>query len=41
VDRVLNTTVKVDEVHKRLFAINSFAEIMPAVLEAKQIVETS
>ena len=27
VAEVLNTTVKVDEIHKRLFAINSFAEI--------------
>jgi phenylalanine-4-hydroxylase len=34
VERVLNTTVKVDEIHKRLFAINSFDQILPAVGEA-------
>jgi phenylalanine-4-hydroxylase len=39
VAEVLNTTVKVDEIHKRLFAINSFAEIMGAVREAKELVE--
>jgi len=39
VEEVLNTTVKVDEVHKRLFAIHSFAEIMGAVREAKEIVD--
>jgi phenylalanine-4-hydroxylase len=41
VAEVLNTTVKVDEIHKRLFAINSFSEILPAVSEAKGIVEES
>jgi phenylalanine-4-hydroxylase len=39
VSEVLNTTVKVDEIHKRLFAINSFAEILTAVAEARKIVE--
>lgn len=39
VEKVLNTTVKVDEIHKRLFAINSFAEIMGAVGEAKQAID--
>lgn len=39
VAEVLNTTVKVDEIHKRLFAINSFAEIMSAVRVAREIVE--
>lgn len=39
VAEVLNTTVKVDEIHKRLFAIQSFAEIMGAVREAKKIVD--
>jgi phenylalanine-4-hydroxylase len=39
VSEVLNTTVKVDEIHKRLFAINSFDEVMGAVREAKQIVD--
>jgi phenylalanine-4-hydroxylase len=38
VERVLNTTVKVDEIHKRLFAIHSFSEILPAVGEAWKIV---
>jgi len=36
---VLETTVKVDEIHKRLFAINSFTEILSAVREAKEMVE--
>jgi phenylalanine-4-hydroxylase len=39
VEKVLNTTVKVDEVHKRLFAIESFGEIMGAVKEAREMVE--
>lgn len=39
VAEVLNTTVKVDEIHKRLFAIDSFAEILSAVREAREIVE--
>jgi phenylalanine-4-hydroxylase len=39
VSEVLNTTVKVDEIHKRLFAIQSFAEIMGAVRDAKEIVD--
>jgi phenylalanine-4-hydroxylase len=39
VAEVLNTKVKVDEIHKRLFAIDSFDEIMGAVREAKEIVE--
>jgi phenylalanine-4-hydroxylase len=36
---VLNTTVKVDEIQTRLFAINSFAEILSAVRAAQEIVE--
>jgi phenylalanine-4-hydroxylase len=39
VERVLNTTVKVDRIHSRLFAIRSFSEILPAVGEALRIVE--
>ncbi len=39
VAEVLNTTVKVDEIHKRLFAIDSFAEILTAVGVAREIVE--
>jgi phenylalanine-4-hydroxylase len=39
VAEVLNTRVKVDEIHKRLFAIDSFAEILGAVSEAREIVE--
>jgi phenylalanine-4-hydroxylase len=39
VSEVLNTTVKVDEIHKRLFAIRSFAEILGAVRDAREIVE--
>jgi phenylalanine-4-hydroxylase len=39
VGEVLNTTVKVDEVHKRLFAIRSFSEILTAVGVAREIVE--
>jgi phenylalanine-4-hydroxylase len=39
VAEVLNTTVKVDQIHKRLFAINSFAELHAAVGEARKIVE--
>src|SRR6266568_419435 len=41
VAEVLNTTVKVDEVHKRLFAINSFDEVIGAVREAREIVESA
>ncbi len=41
VEAVLNATVKVDEIHKRLFAITSFAEIMGAVREARELVEAS
>ncbi len=39
VAEVLNTTVKVDEIHHRLFAISSFAEILSAVAEARVIVD--
>ena len=39
VAEVLNTTVKVDEIHKRLFAIHSFDEILSAVGVAREIVE--
>jgi phenylalanine-4-hydroxylase len=39
VERVLNTTVKVDEIHKRLFAIRDFSELHSAVVEARRIVE--
>jgi len=39
VAEVLNTTVKVDEIHKRLFAINSFSETLNAVREAREMVE--
>lgn len=39
VAEVLNTTVKVDEIHKRLFAIESFDEILGAVEEARKMVE--
>jgi phenylalanine-4-hydroxylase len=39
VAEVLKTTVKVDEIHKRLFAINSFGEILGAVREAREMVE--
>lgn len=39
VEEVLNTTVKVDEIHKRLFAIDSFDEIMGAVREAKEKID--
>jgi phenylalanine-4-hydroxylase len=38
---VLGTMVKVDEIHKLLFAINSFAEILSAVGVAREIVENS
>jgi len=37
----LPTTVKVDEIHKRLFAISSFDEISSAVRVAREIVEKS
>jgi phenylalanine-4-hydroxylase len=39
VAEVLNTTVKVDEIHHRLFAISSFAEILSAIGEARAIVD--
>jgi phenylalanine-4-hydroxylase len=39
VAEVLNTTVKVDQIHTRLFAIDSIAEILGAVHEAREIVE--
>jgi phenylalanine-4-hydroxylase len=39
VAEVLDTTVKVDQIHKRLFAINSFEEILGAVHAAREIVE--
>jgi phenylalanine-4-hydroxylase len=39
VREVLNTTVKVDEIHKRLFAIRSFDEVLSAVHEAREMVE--
>ena len=39
VAEVLNTTVKVDELQKRLFAINSFEEILSAVRVAREMVE--
>jgi len=39
VAEVLNTTVKVDEIHKKLFAIHSFDQVLGAVHEAKAIVE--
>jgi phenylalanine-4-hydroxylase len=39
VAEVLNTTVKVDQIHTRLFAIRSFAEILIAIGEAMRIVE--
>ena len=39
VERVLATSVKVDEVHKKLFAIRKFDEILGAVKEAKRLVE--
>jgi len=39
VAEVLKTTVKVDEIHKKLFAIDSFAGIQSAVGEARKIVE--
>jgi len=39
VAEVLKTTVKVDEIHKKLFAIDSFAGILSAVGEARKIVE--
>jgi phenylalanine-4-hydroxylase len=41
VAEVLKTTVKVDEIHKRLFAISSFDEILGAVRMAQEIVEKS
>ncbi len=39
VAEVLNTTVKVDQIHKCLFAINSFTEILNAVRVAREMVE--
>jgi phenylalanine-4-hydroxylase len=41
VREVLNTTVKVDELQKRLFTITSFGELHKAVGEAWRIVEES
>lgn len=41
VAEVLNTTVKVDEVHKRLFAIRAFDDMFAAVREAQHLVETA
>ncbi len=38
-DEVLNTPVKVDELHKLLFAVNSFDQIYEAMHEAEQRVE--
>ena len=38
-DEVLNTPVKVDELHKLLFAINSFDQMYEAMHEAEQRVE--
>lgn len=35
---VLNATVKVDEIHHRLFAIDSFDSVLAAVHEAKRYV---
>jgi phenylalanine-4-hydroxylase len=39
VAEVLKTTVKVDQIHRRLFAIRSFTELHTAVVEARMIVE--
>jgi phenylalanine-4-hydroxylase len=39
VAEVLHTTVKVDQIHTRLFAIRSFAELHRAIGEARRIVE--
>jgi phenylalanine-4-hydroxylase len=39
VPEVLNTTVKVDEIHHRLFAIDSFDSVLAAVREAKRYVQ--
>jgi phenylalanine-4-hydroxylase len=39
VAEVLHTTVKVDQIHQRLFAIRSFSELHTAVGEARKIVE--
>jgi phenylalanine-4-hydroxylase len=41
VERVLATSVKVDEVHKKLFAIRGFDEILGAVKEARRLVENA
>jgi phenylalanine-4-hydroxylase len=38
-DEVINTPVKVDEMQKVLFAVNSFDEIYEAMHEAEQRVE--
>jgi phenylalanine-4-hydroxylase len=38
-DEVLNTPVKVDELHKLLFAVNSFDQVYEAMHEAEQRVE--
>jgi phenylalanine-4-hydroxylase len=40
-ERVLNTSVKVDEIHKRLFAIREFSELHTAVGDALRIVQAS
>ena len=39
VPEVLNATVKVDEIHHRLFAIDSFDSVLAAVHEAKHYVQ--
>ena len=39
VAEVLNTPVKVDEIHHRLFAIDSFDSVLDAVREAKRYVQ--
>lgn len=39
VAEVLNATVKVDEIHRRLFAISSFGELLTAIAEARAIVD--
>jgi phenylalanine-4-hydroxylase len=38
VAEVLNTMVKVDEIHHKLFAIDSFGQVLGAVQEAQRIV---
>jgi phenylalanine-4-hydroxylase len=39
VAEVLNTTVKVDEIHHKLFAIDSFSQVLSAVQEAQRIID--